>query len=349
MSTTQPEVRQALPYVSHLKIVKRANLQAVTVKDQQGNDVPALMQNQPSIQVEITLYIVSVDTSTTPPTVLTEKAFTTPYTFNSKLFLQGILDDINRVSNPSPQLIENKKIVEDRLANENLWLEDVLEKANIPTLEGLWSDAFSESLDQFPVWKESNSDLIAGIKTYSRQIEWDARLSYEEAKSVTVTLGLYSTAKCEEMQPERKTLTFEDGATKRQREATIAQLDTVISDRTAAIAAIDAIKVAKALPAGQAKTNALAQYNQQLVNHPDLDALRAQTTQELAGYQTQKTQLASVTYGSIAQLVSLPSIASSMKPLVVDGIIATLKGVIPEWADLDMAVVGQRFALPSVE
>lgn len=331
-----------------MKIVKRANLQPVTVKDQQGNDVPALMRNEPSIQVEITLYIVSVDTSTTPPTVLTEKAFSTPYTFNSKLFLQNILDEINKVANPSPQLLDSKKIVEDRLANEKLWLEDVLEKAGVGTLEGLWSDAFSDSLDQFPVWKEASA-VIAGVKTYSRQIEWDARLSYENAKTVTVTMGLYATEACEEMQPERKTLTFEDGATKRNREAQLAQLNTIISDRTAGLAAIDAIKVAKALPVGQERTNTLAQYNQQLVNHPDLDALRTQTAQELAGYTAQKAQLASVAYGSIARLVSLPSIAGSMKPLVVDGIIATLKGIIPEWKDLDMDAVASHFALPSVE
>lgn len=348
MSTTQPEVRQALPYVSHLKIVKRANLQPVTVKDQQGNDVPALMQNQPSIQVEITMYIVSVDTTTTPPTVLTEKAFSTPYIFNSKLFLLKILADINKIANPSPQLLDNKKMVEDRLADEKLWLEDILEKAGIPTLEGLWSDAFSDSLDQFPMWKESAA-IISGVKVYSRQLEWDARLSYENPKSVTVTMGIYSTKECEEMQPERKTLTFEDGPSKRQREAQLSQLNTVISDRTAAIAAIDAIKVAKALPAGQERTNTLAQYNQQLVNHADLDGLRAQTAQELEGYKAQKSQASSVTYGSIAELVSVPSIANSMKPLVVDGIIATLKGILPEWSDLDMEVVGARFALPSVE
>lgn len=333
------ETRPALPYVSHLKIVKYPNLQVVYGKDQQGRDAQGLMSNQPSIQVEITLYLVGSDGTT-------EKAFTKPYTFYSKDFVNTILSDIAKIVNPDQNVLATKQVFEDRLANEKLWVEDVLEAAGIPTLEGLWEDAFSDSLDMFPAWVAAP---IGGVNTFIRQLEWDARLSYESNKTITVTMGVYSTDKFDEPQPERKSLTFEDGATKRQREAQLAQLNTAITIRTEAIAAIDAIKVAKELPAGQERTNTLAQYNQQLVNHADLDGLRAQTVQELEGYRAQKAQVSSVTYGSIAELVAVPSIAGSMKPLVVDGIIATLKGVLPEWKDLDMDVVASRFALPSVE
>jgi hypothetical protein len=341
MTTTQPEIRQALPYVSQLKIVKRASLQVVNVKDQQGNDAQALMQNQPSIQVEITLYIVGANGST-------EKAFRTPYTFYSRDFLQDILTKLNSIENPPAQVVSNKKTIQDRLDTETLWLEDVLAKANIPTLEGLWSDAFSESLDQFPMWEEPET-VIPGIKVYSRQLEWDARLSYEDAKSVTVTMGIYSTAACTEMQPERKTLTFEDGASKRTREATIAQYNRNIQDRTSVISVVDALKLARAMPNGPEKTTALAQFSEQLLNQPDLDAFRAQLVQEKDGYTSNRDAMLAVTYGSIANLVSLPSIAGSIKSLVVDGIIATLKSNIPEWSELNMDLVASRFALPSVE
>ncbi len=340
MSTTL-EVRQALPYVSHLKIVKFPNLQVVYGKDQQGNDAQGLMANQPSMQVEVTLYIVGSDGST-------EKAFATPYTFGSRNYLHDILDQIAAIENPPQNVLATKKTIQDRLATEKLWLEDVLAAAGIPTLEGLWSDAFSASMDEFPTWAESATP-IGGVKTYIRQLEWDARLSYEANKTVTVTMGIYSTPECKETQPERKILTFEDGASKRQRQANIAALDQRITQLAEAQTAIDAIKAAKAMPAGAQRDAILAQFNPQIVNQPDLDAYRAQVVQEQSSYVNQKAQLAAVTYGEIKDLVSLTSIAGSIKSLVVDGVLANLKAVLPEWSDLDMNIVSSRFALPPVE
>jgi hypothetical protein len=338
MSETS-EMRPALPYVSHLKIVKYPNLQVVYGKDQQGRDAQGLMSNQPSITVEITLYIVGADGTT-------EKAFSKPYTFYSKDFVNKILADIALIPNPDQNVLATKQVFEDRLVNEKLWVEDVLAAAGIPTLEGLWSDAFSDSLDKFPAWVAAP---IGGVETFIRQLEWDARLSYESNKTVTVTMGVYSSDKFEEAQPERKVLTFEDGESQRQREAQVAQYTTRINDIAAMLIAVDAIKAAKALPDGPAKTAALAAYNPQIVNQPDLDAYRAQLVQEQTSYTNEKNRLQAVKYGKISELVALPSIAGSIKSLVVDGIVATLKKAIPEWKNLDMALVAERFALPSVE
>lgn len=248
--------------------------------------------------------------------------------------------------NPDQNVLATKQVFEDRLANEKLWVEDVLEAAGIPTLEGLWEDAFSDSLDMFPAWVAAP---IGGVQTFIRQLEWDARLAYESNKTVTVTMGVYPTDKFDEPQPERKSLTFEDGVSKRAREAQVAQYTTRINDIAAMLIAVDAIKAAKALADGPAKTAALAAYNPQIVNQPDLDAYRAQLVQEQTSYTNEKARMLAIKYGTIAELVALPSIAGSIKSLVVDGVIATLKANIPEWVDLDMDLVGARFSLPSVE
>ena len=326
------ETRPALPYVSHLKIVKYPNLQVVYGKDQQGRDAQGLMSNQPSIQVEITLYLVGSDGTT-------EKAFTKPYTFYSKDFVNTILSDIAKIANPDQNVLATKQVFENRLANEKLWVEDVLEAAGIPTLEGLWEDEFSDSLDMFPAWVAAP---IGGVDTFIRQLEWDARLSYESNKTVTVTMGVYATDKFDEPQPERKSLTFEDGVSKRAREAQVAQLTTRINEIAAMLIAVDAIKAAKALPDGPTKTTALSAYNPQIVNQPDLDAYRTQLVSEQTSYTNEKARMLAIRYGTIAELVALPSIAGSIKSLVVDGVIATLKSQIHEWENLDMQLVADH-------
>jgi hypothetical protein len=182
-----------------------------------------------------------------------------------------------------------------------------------------------------------------------RQLEWDARLDLDSNKSVTVTMGLYPTAACDSDMPVRKELKFEDGVTRRSREATIAQLETLIADRGVGLTTIDAIKIVKALPPGATRTAQLAAFPQQIVNQPDLDAYRVQVANELAGYQNQLANLRAVTYGTIASLIASPSVGGSIKNVIVDGILATLKSIIPEWSGLDMQIVSDRFFLPSVE
>lgn len=335
MSTTL-EVRPSLPYVSHLKIVKYPSLSWESAgKNEQGQDLARQVANQPSIQVEITNYIGN------------EKAFATPFTFYSRDFLQTKIDEFKAIEKPPQQVTAAIAMIEKRLVDEKLWLEDVLESAGIPELEGLWSDAFSSSLDTFPAWAESTTP-IGGIPVYMRQLEWDARLDLESNKAVTVTMGLYPTAACDSEMPVRKYLQFEDGVTRRQRESTISQLETLIADRTAALVMIDQIKVALALPLGATRTATLAGFNQDIVNKPDLNAYRAQVEQEKAGYSQQLASLQAVTYGTILSLLSTPSVAGSIKNLII-AIIATLKANVAEWANLDMAIVEQRFFLPPVE
>lgn len=305
-------------------------------QDQQGRDMLQRIESMPSINVEITNYIGN------------ERAFSTPYTFYSRDFLQENLDVLTAIEKPSPDVTAGIEMITKRMAEEKLWLEDVLEAAGIPALEGLWSDAFSASLDTFPQWVESQSP-IGGIPVYMRQLEWDAKLDLDGDKSVTVTMGLYPTAACESEMPVRKTLQFESGVAKRAREATIAQLETLIADRKVGLTTIDAIKVAKALPPGATRTAQLAAFNQQIVNQLDLDAYRVTVANELAGYQTQLANLQAVTYGTITSLLGTPSVGGSIKGLIVDGILATLQKIIPEWSGLDMQLVSDRFFLPPVE
>lgn len=329
------ESRPSLPYVSHIKIVKYPSLSWVGAgKNEQGQDMMRRQGNQPSIQVEITNYIGN------------EKAFATPYTFASKAFLQSNLAQLVSIEKPSVEIAGYISAIQSRLATEKLWLEDVLLAAGIPELEGLWSDAFSNALDTFPQWSESQTP-IRGIPVYMRQLEWDARLPLDSNKAVTVTMGLYPTAACDSQEPVRKTLQFEDGATTRARQSQIAQLESLIADRTLAISIIDAIAVLKASPLSAERTARLASYSQSIVEQADLAAYKTQVQQELAGYTQQLAEMRSVTYGTILSLLSSPSVATSIHSLII-AVIGTLKTNVAEWSALDMDLVAARFFVPDV-
>lgn len=329
------ESRPSLPYVSRLKIVKYPSLSWVRAgQDQQGRDLMRQQGNQPSLQVEITTYIGD------------ERAFVSEYVFASKAFLQSVLAELKAVEKPSTEIESTILAVTARLADEKLWLEDVLAAAEIPDLEGLWSDAFSESLDQFPKWAESTQP-IGGIPVYVRQLEWDARLPIEASKDITVTMGLYPTAACDSQEPVRKTLRFEDGLQLRNRAAQVAHLRDLIADREIVIKTIDEIVQWKAAPLSTERSAKLATYNQSIVEQADLASYKLNRQNELTGYAEQIARLEDVDYGTISSLLASPSVGTSVKSLIV-AIIGTLKKQIPEWSELDMDLVAQRFFVPDV-
>ena len=329
------ESRPSFPYVSRLRIVKYPSMSLVNAgTNQQGQNLVQRHSSQPSIQVEITTYIGD------------EKAFVSEYSFASRVFLQTVLDELKAISTPTTEIESTILSITARLITEKLWLEDVLDAAGIPALEGLWSDAFSDTLDTFTKWAESTKP-IGGIPVYIRQLEWDACLPLDAAKSVVVTMGLYPTAACDSEYPVRKVLQFEDGATKRNRDAQIAHLRTLIADREIVIKAIDEIIAWKAMPLSAERSAKLATYNQAIVEQADLASYKIQRQQELTGYSEQIARLEAVDYGTILSLLSSPSVASSVKNLIIVTI-GTLKKHVPEWSALDMDIVEQRFFVPDV-
>ncbi len=329
------EVRQALPYVSHLKIVKHPSLSWVPAgQNEQGQQLAKRQGNQPSIQCEISYYVGD------------EKTFAEPFVFASRNFLQKIVDDLTAIEKPDENIMSQIAAINARLASEKLWLEDVLAKAQITDLESLWSEAFSESLDDFPQWEEPVAP-VGGIPNYFRQLEWDARLALDSSKAVTVAMGVYPTPACDLVEPVRKVLQFEEGASKRQRQAQIAQNETLIADRAAGLEAIAEIKTWKAKPLSAERTAKLATFNQMIVNQPDLDAYAKQILEEQRGYADQLARLNAISYGSIATLIANPSVAASIKSMIL-ALFSILKENVEQWKNLDMELVESRFFIPDV-
>jgi hypothetical protein len=329
------ETRQALPYVSHLKITKRKSRNLVPVgQNQAGQVVSQWQENQPSISVEMTHYVGQ------------EKTIAQPFTFYSRNFIQGLIDNLATLPD-LPEVKAASDKLQARLNTEKLWLEDVLTAAEIPDLETMWDGAFSTALDEFPQWKEPE-EPIGGIGNYFRQLEWDARLPLDSNKSVKITMGVYSTSACTEDAPERKELLFEDGQTKRNREAQIVRLQELVADRTATIGVVAEIKTWIAKPLSAERTAKLATYNQDIVSKPDLDAYAKQLQQELDGYSAQLASLNAIKYGAIANLLASPSIGGSIKSLVI-ALCKVLKANVEEWKDLDLDLVASRFFVPQVD
>lgn len=295
-----PELRSALPYVSHLRVTKRPtqNWMPSGYQNKEGQDLYQQVMDLPGIECEITPYMGTV------------KGPATQYKFPSKAFFENALADLQALPTKTEQ--DNSAItnIEATLAREDVvWVETVLMAGGLPTLEVLWNDVFSDALEEFPTWKEPE-EAVGGIPLFIKEMQWDARIPFESSKSIQLKIGLYNNDEAKGV-PVIHTLNFEDGQTKTQRLAYIAQIEERIAALTTQIAGMEA---------GTAKTQAEA---------------------ELTRFSQELAQRNAVEQGSLIDLVSNPSVQSSL-PALIMGIVGTLKAI--NWPDLDMAVVQERLA-----
>ncbi|AMV31723.1 hypothetical protein VN12_06350 [Pirellula sp. SH-Sr6A] len=296
------EVRSALPYISHLRVTKRPTIkwEPIGYDAQNGEDLYRQGVDLPGIECEVTPYMGSV------------KGPAATYRFPLKAFFEANLAKLQAKPQKNDQ--DNAAIanLQATIANpETIWAESILLAGGLPTLTALWQDVFSDALDEFTEWSEPEV-AAGGIPLYVREMQWDARIPYESAKSITLKVGLFDTEQ-EEGAPALYTLSFEDAATRAQREAYNAQLVQRITQLTAAIAG---------LPEGPSET-------------------RTQMEQELAGYQAEKAQRDAVENGLMSDLLSNASVQQSLPTLLV-AILGALKAVY--WPDLDMSLVQTRLA-----
>ena len=296
------EVRSALPYISHLRVTKRPTIkwEPTGYQTQNGEDLYRQGVDLPGIECEVTPYMGTV------------KGPAATYRFPLKAFFETALAKLQALPTKTEQ--DNAAIanLQATIANpETIWAESILLAGGLPTLTALWQDVFSDALDEFTEWSEPETS-VGGIPLYVREMQWDARIPYESAKSITLKVGLFGDEQ-EEGAPALYTLSFEDAATRSQREAYNAQLVQRIAQLTAAIAT---------LPEGPS---------------PE----RTQKEQELAGYQSEKAQRDAVENGLMRDLLSNASVQQSLPTLLL-AILGSLKAVY--WPDLDMAMVQERLA-----
>lgn len=298
-----PELRSALPYVSHLRVTKRPtqNWAPLGYQNREGQDLYQQVLDLPGIECEITPYMGYV------------KGPATQFKFPSKAFFEAELAKLQ--AKPTKTEQDNAAIanVQATIARKDVtWVETVLLAGRLPTLEALWSDVYSDALDEFPQWKEPEV-VVAGIPLAIREMQWDAKIPFESEKSIELKIGVYRMKKVadkwvvdETSTPLLHTLNFEDERTKAQRLG----YDKQIEDR-------------------------IAQIQQQLESL--VGPQKAQAEAEIERFTKELAQRKAVTQGTLLGLVANPSVQQSL-PALLMSLISTA------YPEVDMAVVQSKLA-----
>lgn len=307
------ETRYALPYVSHLRVTKRPTQNFVPsgYQNQDGQDLYKQITDLPGIECEITPYMGSI------------KAPATQYKFPSKAFFEDVLAELNAAP-VTEQTTRTIAQVQATIARQDIvWCESILAAGQLPSLNTLWEDVFSVALDEFGVWSEP-SNGSSGIPLVVQEMQWDARIPADGAKSISLRTGLYKTKVVVvngvtqtvpdySVPPTITTLSFEDDTTRTQRLSFSTQLNNRIAQLVSEIAA---------LPDGPSAT-------------------RTQKESEVERLTIEKAQRDAVEIGSLSELLSNQSVMASL-PTLLMSIIGVLKT--QSWPTLDMAVVQERLA-----
>lgn len=289
------ETRSAIPYISHLRLTKRPTRrwQPTGYTNRDGQDLYQQVTDLPGIEVEITPYMGTV------------KGPAQQFRFPLKAFFEEALEAHEAIENPSTEQLKVIENLQATIARTDVtWAESILLAGELPALAALWADVFSDALDEFPSWAESNSG--GGIPVELREMQWDARFPAEGAKSIDLNVGVFNG----DADPTVYALSFEDAASRDQRLAYDAQIAAEVDRLTAAVEAAS----------GTEKTELQQQ----------LDARIAE-----------QEQRAKIERGLMSSLLAKPSVTASL-PVLLMSIIGALKKT--KWPSLDMGLVQQRMA-----
>ena len=235
-------------------------------------------------------------------------------------------------------------------------MSDVLNKAKVLGVDvaETWTAAFDQIAEVFPQTTEQPGGTNGiGPAVYLRPDAFESNLHPTLKKSITVKVGVYSDAEYTKLQTYLN-LTFEDGETKREREANLASLVKAKSDleqnlqRTNLLleARIAGDSVPK-LPNGETYSD--------FVLRKSIDELLAMVKQletEL-GYRTkQVAELTQVLNCDLSLLLGSKtplqkSVMSSVGALRT-AILLTLKKTHPDYAEIDVEKIMEQFAIPDI-
>lgn len=319
-----PELRSALPYVSHLRVTKRPtqNWAPAGFQNQEGQDLYKQVTDLPGIECEITPYVISVVGTEENPREVSVKGPASQFRFPSRAFFETSLATLEALTTKTEQDVQAIANLTATIARQDvIWAETVLEAGGLPVLDVLWEEVYSDALDEFPTWRQPENP-IQGIPLVVKEMQWNAHIPSESAKSIQLKLGVYPGKRVvvdgvetvvadESKTPTLYNLNFEDEQTKQQRLTRDTQIQQRIDALTAQIATLEA---------GPTKVQAQA---------------------ELDRFTQEQAQRATVEQGELLSLVSNPSVATSL-PALIMGIIGVLRNV--QWPDLDMQAVQTRLA-----
>jgi hypothetical protein len=212
-----------------------------------------------------------------------------------------------------------------------------------------WTDAFDAIADQFPQTAEqpSGSGSI-GPAVYLRPDAFQANLHPDRKKSILIKVGVYSDSLYAKLQTNLH-LVFEDGATKREREANVVQLNAAKVQAEATLVQVQDLIVLK-----QTSQTIPESVNPQFASQTveQLQGLVKQIEQEIKYREAQILELSQVITGDLSVLLgnSTPlhqSVMASVGALCT-AILMTLKTSNPDYAGIDVQAIMSEFAIPDI-
>ena len=235
-------------------------------------------------------------------------------------------------------------------------MTDVLEAAKeigIDVAEA-WSGAFDQVAEIFPATKDQEASASTiGPQVYLRADAFEAQLHPTQKKSVTMKVGVYSDVEYTNLQTYLN-LTFEDGDTKREREAYLAQLNNSKRDIEVSLSRLELLVAARLANQGTPVIPGF-QYSEYILSQTtdQLKDLVKQQQQDLVYRTKQVADQNQVLNGDLSLLLGndntpLQQTISASVGALCTAILRTLKETHPDYANIDVAQIMSEFATPDV-
>ena len=271
-----------------------------------------------------------------------------------------LVDEAPQIKTTITGWINNQVVRQDVIIFQNEPVDtpsmsDVLEQAKslgVDVTES-WNNAFDQVAEIFPSTRDQPEGSESnGPAVFLRPDAFEANLHPTQKKSITIKVGVYSDAQYSTLQTYLN-LHFEDGETKREREANLAQLTKAKSDLEKSLvnlrALLAALLVGSPVPTPEGFT-----YNEFILKQTgeELAAIIKQQETELGYRVKQVAELQQVLNGELSLLLGAKtplqqSVMASVGALCT-AILLTLKGTHPDYGDIDVQKIMSEFTFPDI-
>ena len=253
------------------------------------------------------------------------------------------------------QVVRQDVIVFDAEPIDTPSMSDVLDRAKVLGVDvaETWNSAFDQVAEVFPATQDQDPAAVAnGPAVYLRPDAFEANLHPTQKKSITIKVGVYSDDTYTKLQTYIN-LMFEDGETKREREANPAQLVKAKSEITVNLNATQALLAARTAGTAVPKIDGFT-YNEFALKQTveELTATAKQQETELGLRVKQIAELNQVLNGELSLLLGSKtelhqSVMASVGALCT-AILVTLKETNPDYMEIDVAKIMSEFAIPDI-
>ena len=253
------------------------------------------------------------------------------------------------------QVVRQDVFVFDEEPTDFPTMFDVLAKASelgVDVTES-WNSAFDKVAELFPATKDQEEGSESnGPAVYLRPDAFEANLHPTQKKSITIKVGVYSDGTYTKLQTYIN-LMFEDGETKREREANLAQLARAKSEITVNLNATQALLAARTAGTAVPRIDGFT-FNEYVLKQTveELTATAKQQETELGLRVKQIAELNQVLNGELSLLLGSTtalhqSVMDSVGALCT-AILITLKETHPDYKEINVAKIMSEFALPDI-